>query len=271
MTASDVFLERFTRFGASASVETYHALFHRDAELFDDGMERPLRYHEIPEHIAGVLALLPGFRMVPERWRTNAPVVMVEAQNEARLGGSPVSWRAVYRIVLEGDLVRRGRRYFDRAPMLRRLDPATPAFVWPAGDVDATPPLSFSVERSLEKPAALVESLARAWASGRTDEIRDHFREDGTLSAPGLARPLGWSEIAGAYAALRGALGGAGFELRSFAGDETLVFVEWEAMVPTPRGPHAFGCVERLDLACGRILSARLHFDASALARALAV
>jgi hypothetical protein len=121
------FLKRFERFGAEPSVATYLALFHADAVLFDDGMERPIGVAEIPAHIAGVLALVKGFRMRPERWRARGPVVMVEAHNAGEVAGKPVSWRAVYRIELEGSLVRNGRRYFDRAPLLAALDPNTPS------------------------------------------------------------------------------------------------------------------------------------------------
>ena len=63
------FLERFFRFGAEPSVETYMPLFHPDVALFDDGMERPVGHAEIPASIDATLALAQGFRIVPERWR----------------------------------------------------------------------------------------------------------------------------------------------------------------------------------------------------------
>ena len=117
------FLERFVRFGAAPSVESYTALFHEDATLFDDGMERPLTRPEIPAHIQATLALIPGFVMTPERWRARGPAVFVEARNEAKIAGERAFWRSVYRVELAGSLVLRGRRFFDRAPLLARIDP----------------------------------------------------------------------------------------------------------------------------------------------------
>src|SRR5262245_29384642 len=265
------FLKRFERFGSEPSVETYLALFHPEAQLFDDGMERPIGVAEIPAHIAGVLALVQGFRMQPERWRARGPVVMVEAHNRGAVAGRPVSWRAVYRIELEGSLVRNGRRYFDRAPLLAALDPNTPSVspqLAPAPG-EATP-RSGALAGSGASPEQLVAACAEAWASGEPAAIASLFREDGALDVPGLARPLGGGEIAAYYTRLAALLGGARFAPRRWAGDDALLFIEWQGEVPTPRGPHAFGAVERFDLAGGRVLAARQYFETGALARALA-
>jgi hypothetical protein len=190
------FLKRFERFGSEPSVETYLALFHPEARLFDDGMERPIGVAEIPAHIAGVLALVKGFRMRPERWRAHGPVVMVEAHNAGEVAGKPVSWRAVYRIELDGSLVRNGRRYFDRAPLLAALDPNTPSVSPRLAPVaaDATPRAGV-VAGSGASPEELVAACAEAWANGRPERIAEHYREDGALHLPGFARPLGGGEI----------------------------------------------------------------------------
>lgn len=117
------FLERFRRFGAAPGVETYLALFHPKATLFDSGMPRPLTVPEIPEHIEGILKLVPDFRMTPERWRFREPTIFVEAHNQATLAGARVEWASVYCIDLRGDQVIRGRRYYDRRPLFARLSP----------------------------------------------------------------------------------------------------------------------------------------------------
>ncbi|MEW6270098.1 MAG: hypothetical protein AB1689_12470, partial [Thermodesulfobacteriota bacterium] len=126
--ADDVarFLERFFRFGAAPSVESYMPLFHPEATLFDDGMERAIGYAEIPASIEATLALAQDFVMVPERWRANGRALFVEARNEATVLGTRHAWRSVYRIDLDGDRVRRGRRYYDRAPLLAALAPDAP-------------------------------------------------------------------------------------------------------------------------------------------------
>lgn len=164
------FLKRFEHFGGEPSVASYLALFHPEALLFDDGMEPPIGVAEIPAHIAGVLALAKGFRMRPERWRARGPVVMVEAHNSGEVAGKPVSWRAVYRIELEGSLVKNGRRYFDRAPLLAALDPNTPSvsarLAPAAGDAILR---SGVVASSSTSPDERVAACAAAWASGRPD------------------------------------------------------------------------------------------------------
>jgi hypothetical protein len=263
-----LFLKRFTHFGANPSAESYLALFHPEARLFDDAMERPIGVSEIGAHIEGVLALVRGFRMTPERWRARDDVIFVEAHNAGEIAGAPVAWRAAYRIELEGSLVRDGRRYFDRAPLLARLapnGPALPPFVPHAGA-----PARDAVPGADVAPDAFVGFCAEAWRAGTPEAIAGLYREDATLATPGAPRPLAGEEIAGWARHLRGVLGGARLDLRRWAGDDALLFIEWEAEVPTPRGPHAFGLVDRFDLLGGRVLAARSYFDANALARALA-
>jgi ketosteroid isomerase-like protein len=132
----DHFLERFFRFGAAPSVATYLDLFDPDATLFDSGMPRPIRVPEIPEHIEGILRLVPDFHMTPERWRAHGPTLFVEAANQASLAGKPLRWHSVYCMDLTGDRVARGRRYYDRRPLFASLNaalPALPAAVLRAG------------------------------------------------------------------------------------------------------------------------------------------
>jgi limonene-1,2-epoxide hydrolase len=263
-----LFLERFRRFGGAPSVETYLALFHPEARLYDEGMPRPIGVSEIPAHIAGVLALIRGFRMRPERWRTRGARIFVEAYNQGELAGAPVSWRAVYRIELDGSQVSDGRRYFDRAPLLARIDPGLPVLDLMPRVEDAAP-VTGAVAGSDAGPEALVEASARAWREGRPEAVAELFREDAALLAPGLPRPLGRAEIPAFYRRLAGLLGGARLVPRCWAGDGTLLFVEWQATVPTPGGDYALGLVERFDLAAGRVLAARTYFESAALARAL--
>jgi len=266
------FLKRFERFGSAPSVETYLALFHPEARLYDEGMERPIGVSEIPQHIAGVLALVRGFRMRPERWRARDARVFVEAHNGGEIAGTPVSWRAVYRIELEGERVRDGRRYFDRAPLLSRLDPTTPtleAAHAPDGRGGPLPPPRDAVAGREVAPEEIVAECARAWRDGRPEAIAELFREDGALLAPGLPGPACGSAIAAYYRRFFALLGGARLAPRSWAGDDSLLFVEWQADVPTPIGVYPLGLVDRFDLVRGRVIAARSYFESVALARAL--
>jgi limonene-1,2-epoxide hydrolase len=266
------FLKRFERFGSEPSVETYLSLFHPEARLYDEGMERAIGVAEIPAHIAGVLALVRGFRMRVERWRARGARVFVEAHNSGEVAGTPVAWRAVYRIELEGSLVHDGRRYFDRAPLLAPLDASTPtleAALAPDRGAPARPARGAVAGREVA-PEEIVGECARAWREDRPEALAGLFREDGALVAPGLPGPAGGSGIAAYYRRLSALLGGARLAPRSFAGDGSLLFVEWQADVPTPNGVYALGLVDRFDLVGGRVLAARSYFESVALARALA-
>src|SRR5690606_38685172 len=238
------FLERFRRFGAAPSVETYMPLFHPEATLFDDGMERPIGYDEIPASIEATLALVQGFVMAPERWRVSGGALFVEARNEATIFGARKAWRSVYRIDLDGDRVRRGRRYYDRAPLLAALEPEAPrlADLLPAApvaddDALARPAPPGTDERGLARDA-LVALLARCWRGGSFAELGAHFRDDAVLIAPGAPTPLHGAEAEGYLARLATLLRGAVPVARAVAGDDALVFVEWEASVPTARGTY---------------------------------
>lgn len=253
------FLKRFEHFGAEPSVESYLALFHPEARLFDDGMERPIGVAEIPAHIAGVLALVRGFRMRPERWRARERVVFVEAYNAGEIAGQPVSWRAVYRIELDGALVRDGRRYFDRAPLVAAIDPARPVtLVALAPDAEPALPDGAAIRGSGASPEDFVARCAEAWREGRPEAIAAGFREDAALTSAGVPRPLGRAEVGAHYRRLAASLGGARLAPRTWAGDDTLLFVEWEATAP-----RAAGLVERFDLRDGLVLAVRQYFDTS--------
>jgi uncharacterized protein (TIGR02246 family) len=267
------FLERFFRFGAEPGVASYMALFHRDARLFDDGMAEPIGIDEIPAHIELTLALVPGFTMVPERWRTRGDAVFVEARNRGEIGGSAASWRSVYRVHLVDGLVVRGRRFYDRGPLLARIDPATPRL--PRLLPESPEPVPACPARGFADAGPgvreVVELVASAWREGRPERIAELHRDDSTAVVPGLPRPLGRDEVAPFCRRFREALGGVRLSPVTWAGDDSLLFVEWQGDVATPGGgSHALGLVERMDLVDGRILAARSYFDTAALARALA-
>ena len=76
-------LRRFRDFGERPSVERYLALFHPEATLLDAGMARAITVAEIPEHMEGILKVVPDFRLVPERWREREGTLFIEARNQA--------------------------------------------------------------------------------------------------------------------------------------------------------------------------------------------
>lgn len=260
------FLERFVAFGADPGVRSYLALFHPDATLQDAGMERPLTVPEIPEHIEGILKLVPDFRMTPERWRERGGTLFVEAGNRATLAGSEAHWRSVYCVDLLGDRVVRGRRYYDRRPLYARLDPSLPA-------LPRYTPLETEVSPVSGPPGGaepLVTAFGDAWAQAGSSPLTRLFREDGTLVGPDLPRPLGRDELGAYHAALRALFVGLRMELLAWAGDDALAFAEWRLSGELGGRPVSIAVADRFDLAGGLILAARAYFDTLELATTLA-
>jgi ketosteroid isomerase-like protein len=227
---ADRFLERFRAFGAQPDVARYLALFHPDATLFDSGMERPITVPEIPEHIEGILKLAPDFRMTPERWRLRGVTIFVEAHNQATLGGRRVEWPSVYVIDLRGDQVIRGRRYYDRRPLVSRVFPGVPS----------QPPFAFALPAppgpiATRDPESFVRT--RANSMNLAARLRLATRERAHSAGDGFE-----------------------FELSCWAGDAALLFLEWRATGAVGGKPVEFGVAERFDRGAGRA-----YFDSLAL------
>jgi hypothetical protein len=208
---ADRFLDRFRCFGAEPSVATYLALFHPEATLFDSGMERPITVPEIPEHIEAILKLAQDFRMTPERWRLRGVTIFVEAHNEATLGGGRIEWPSVYGIDLRGDQVIRGRRYYDRRPLVSRVFPG----------VSAEPPFAFAMPSA---PPFAASRDIDAFVRTRIESLKTFPRSE--PNASGEVHEL---------------------DLLAWAGDGTLLFLEWRARGRAGGKPIEFGIAERID------------------------
>ena len=261
------FLDRFVTFGARPAAESYLALFHPDASLYDAGMERPLTVPEIPAHIEGILGLAPDFRMTPERWRERDGTVFVEARNQATLAGRETRWRSVYCVDLEGDLAMRGRRYYDRRALFAMLDPNLPA-LRPHEPVLAEPsrdPDPFG------GPGEVVAAVGEAWMQQEPGALLRLFREDGTLVGPDLTRPISRGELGAYHRAVRSLFASLRLELLQWAGDEALAFGEWRLQAEMAGAPVTIGIAARFGLTGGLILSGRAYFDTLELATALAM
>jgi len=263
----DGFLERFFAFGAAPSVETYLPLFDPAATLFDAGMPRPITVPEIPDSIRGVLALVPDLVMVPERWRERDGTLFVEAGNRATLAGEPVHWRSVYCVDLSGDRVVRGRRYYDRRPLFARLDPSLPSLpdarVAPTG---AATPIADPVPGAERFARAASDALSRRDGAA----LQRLFREDGCWWSAGRAEPIPRATLPAWQASTSALLPDAKRDALQWAGDDSLVFLEWKLSAQLGGEPFAIGGVDRFDLAAGLALHARSYFDTLDLATRLA-
>lgn len=69
----------------------------------------------------------PLFKAVPDldgevqRWGETSDGVFIELTLRGHLGGKPVEWTVVDRIILEDGLIRERRSYFDPAPLLKAV------------------------------------------------------------------------------------------------------------------------------------------------------
>ncbi len=69
----------------------------------------------------------PLFAAVPDlhgevlRWGETADGVFIEVRLRGHLGGRPLEWTVVDRIILEDGLIRERRSYFDPAPLLKAI------------------------------------------------------------------------------------------------------------------------------------------------------
>ncbi|MEM7410510.1 MAG: nuclear transport factor 2 family protein [Myxococcota bacterium] len=256
------FLDRFFAFGAEPSVDRYLALFHPEATLFDSGMPEPIPVAAIPEHFRTILAVIPDLQMVPERWREDDDTVFVEARNTATVGNTPMEWRSIYCVDLDGGHVIRGRRYYDRRGLFARLDPHLPAF-------PATTPLSAPTPPG-PIPAitgrALVDAIGELWKRGRPSELPLSFREDAAAWFPAQPAPLGREALASYAESFLGRFERFDFTPLRSAGDENLGFLEWEARAQIGTLSFALRGSDRFDLAPGGVLASRRYFDTLELA-----
>jgi SnoaL-like domain len=69
----------------------------------------------------------PLFQAIPDlvgelkRWGETQDGVFIELTLRGHLGGRPVEWTVVDRIILEDSLIRERRSYFDPAPLLKAV------------------------------------------------------------------------------------------------------------------------------------------------------
>jgi ketosteroid isomerase-like protein len=69
----------------------------------------------------------PLFKAVPDllgevqRWGETADGVFIEITLRGTLGGKPLEWTVVDRIILEDGLIRERRSYFDSAPLVKAV------------------------------------------------------------------------------------------------------------------------------------------------------
>jgi len=261
----DAYLEKFRAFGEQPSLERYMLLFHPEATLFDSGMERPLTVPEIPDNIRAVLALVPDFRFEIVRWRFRDDTLFVEAANSATLAGAPIEWGSVYCMTLDGDQVRRGRRYYDRAPLFARLNPDAPAPPAFTPHAEAVPPPVKG--RKLEQ---WVEDYTALWQRPDPARFAEFYADDGVILNPGMERPIERREIPSYYRFLLTVVPDLTMERVCWAGDDACLMIEWLGRGHAAGSPLTLPVVDRWLLHEGLASEGVAYFDSLAVVQALA-
>jgi len=218
--------ERFAAFGRAPSPDSYAAVFHPEGEVADAGMAAPTPASQVREAIAHVLRLMPDLRIDMRRYRARGATVFVEAANRGTINGTAVEWNAVYRVHLRDGGVFRGRRFYDQATVFRALRP----------DMGWLPPLAPATDA---RPVAYTDIVPEA-------PVTASFAADAAIETPDQRRVLAPADLA-----LH--LAGAPFKMIDWAGDDTLMFVEWQH-------GELLG-VDRLELRDGHIAAMRRYFD----------
>jgi ketosteroid isomerase-like protein len=73
------------------------------------------------QFVRPTLDLIPDLHATVHEWAAAGDVVFISFTLEGTLGGKPVSWRCIDRIVLRDGLACERRAYFDPTPLLRAL------------------------------------------------------------------------------------------------------------------------------------------------------
>ena len=226
-------------------------------------MQRPLKVVEMAPHMGGILTLMPDLHITVNRWRAQSDTVFVDAQNSATIAGRKVLWDAVYCVTLRRDRVIRGRRYYDRAPLLARVHPALPSLPLYEPVIDQT--LEQAGAAGTAAPglslAAFLEQYARLWQNPQPRQFATFYHDHGRMLNPDMVRPLRRAEIPGYYASLLSSIPDLRLQRLDWAGDEHALYVEWHASGTFIGKSFQFTLVDRFEFVEGRVIYGQAYFD----------
>jgi ketosteroid isomerase-like protein len=99
----------------------FGARFHPDAVMLQP-IAPPARGPEALRELFGpVFAAAPDLTGEVVRWGATADGILIELTLGGTMGGRPIEWTVVDRIVLEDGLVRERRSYFDSVPLVKAM------------------------------------------------------------------------------------------------------------------------------------------------------
>lgn len=256
-------MEKYTKWGAQPSAAGYVDLFAPAGTLYDSESGRPLPREELGAHMERVLERVPDLRLEPLRWRANGSTVFVEARNSGTIGGTFIEWPSVYGLTLDEDGVARGRRYYDRVPLLSHVVSDLPAA--PSYEPRSDPALEGPEDGPATDLAGFVEQYQALWKSPVPRRFAEFYASDGRMINPGMERSLRRAEIPGYYEFVLALAPDLSMELLAWAGDEDLVFMEWQGTGTVAGRSLELPVVDRFDRLDGRVTHGQAYFDSSIL------
>jgi ketosteroid isomerase-like protein len=134
-SAAEAFVEEFIEgWRRPASADAFADHFGRvcapDVRMIQPGMPTLVGVEAFRERFARpIFELIPDLHAIVHDWAASGDVVFISFTLEGTLGGKPVRWPSVDRIVLRDGLLVERRAYFDPTPLLRAV--ATRPRTWP--------------------------------------------------------------------------------------------------------------------------------------------
>jgi ketosteroid isomerase-like protein len=267
MSNVEQWVEKFRGFGEQPSAARYVALFDPQGTVFDSGMERPLRVIEMAPHMEGILKLMPDLHITVARWRAQADTVFVEAHNTATIAGQRMLWDAVYCVTLREGRVIRGRRYYDRAPLLARVSPTIPTLPLydPISDRELEQVTNAEESTPSVSLAEFLERYGQLWQHPQPRQFAAFYHPHGRMWNPGMSRPIRKAEILGYYAFLLSSIPDLRMQKLAWAGDQHVLYVEWQASGHFAGEPFQLNVVDCFEFIEGRVIYGTAYFDTVAL------
>ena len=233
MKGWEIFLAKYRIFGQRPTRENHAALFADDATICHPGMAKPMPSKEYVEFLAEALKRLPDFHLIPIHWAVNGDTIFVEARNTATVDGRAIEWPAIYVVTLRGELVIRGRPYYDRTEALMHFEPALAsghpnAHVTVLRDADQHGSSSSDSEAyALEVYRKIVEPYAENAENPDPVKFQHFYAADARMINPGFERALRREELPGYYTELKSQIRNLQLHLERWAVAPELLFIEW--------------------------------------------
>lgn len=267
----EIFLDKYRAFGQKPSRESHARLFALDATIFHPGMAKPMAAGQYVDFIVEGLKRLPEFHLVPIHWAVSGDALFVEARNTAVVKGRQVEWPAIYVVTLRGEMVIRGRPYYDRTEAIAHLEPELAAAVPNAHTTILTTAAPHGSSASDEESyaAQIYEKIVAPYAENGKDPDPEKFQQfytsDARMINPGFQRPLRRDELPGYYRSLKSQIGNLKLHLGRWAVAPELLFIEWTVTGEIAGKPFTLPNCDRFALRGALATEGVAYFDDLAL------